>query len=62
MVGVDRSHVDSKAVRPFELERLIVRDVDLLMPRIARGGGSLVVASRACVRASKKARRAGLTI
>lgn len=54
MVGVDRSHVDSEAVRPFELERLIVRDVDLLMPRIARGRGSLVVASRACVRACVK--------
>jgi hypothetical protein len=33
VVGVDRGHVDSKAVWPFELERLIVRDVDLLMPR-----------------------------
>lgn len=29
VVGVDRSHVDRMTVRSFELERLVVRDVDL---------------------------------
>lgn len=29
MIGVDRSHVNSNTVRSFDLERLVVRDVDL---------------------------------
>lgn len=52
MVGVDRSHVDSKAVWPFELERLTVRDVDLLASGI--GGTGVISGGFSCVRACVK--------
>ena len=46
VVGVDRSHVDCNTVRPFELERLVIRDVDLVDEGKISGG----FLALACVR------------